>query len=196
MTENASDDVIAILTRDHRDVQALFDELTRTGYGTDPKHRKDLVDRVTIELVRHATAEEQLFYPAVRLNVDGGADLADHEIAEHAQIERSLKELAGMQPGDEAFEPTLQHLIALVNAHIAEEEQILFPELRAVCTPEDLVAIGKMVATSKKIGPTRPHPGAPDTPPGNLTAPALGLVDRIRDAISGRGRGDGDQARS
>jgi hypothetical protein len=194
MTENTSEDVFAILTRDHRDVQALFDELTRTGYETDPKHRKDLVDRVTIELVRHATAEEQLFYPAVRLNVDGGADLADRELAEHAQIERSLKELAGMQPGEEAFEPTLQHLIALVDAHIAEEERDLFPKLRAVCTPEDLVAIGNMVTTSKKIAPTRPHPGAPDTPPGNLTAPALGVVDRIRDAISGRGRGNQERS--
>lgn len=188
MTENAPDDVIAILTRDHRDVRALFDELSRTGGDADPKHRKDLVDRATIELVRHATAEEQLFYPAVRLNVDGGAELADHEISEHAQIERSLKELAGMQPGEEAFEPTLQHLIALVDAHIAEEERTLFPKLRAVCTAEDLVEIGKMVTASKKIAPTRPHPAAPDTPPGNLTAPALGVVDRIRDAISGRGR--------
>ena len=191
MTDNAPDDVIAILTRDHRDVQALFDELTRTGGDTDPKHRKDLVDRTTIELVRHATAEEQLLYPAVRLNVDGGAELADREIGEHAQIERSLKELAGMQPGDEAFEPTVEHLIALVGAHIAEEENTLFPKLRAVCTAEDLVEIGKMVTASKKVAPTRPHPGAPDAPPGNLTAPVLGVVDRIRDAISGRGRAAG-----
>lgn len=194
MTEETPEDVIAILTRDHRDVQALFDELTRTGHEADPKHRKDLADRVTIELVRHATAEEQLVYPAVRLNVDGGADLADREIAEHAQIERTLKDLAGAQPGDEAFEPALQHLIALVDEHIAEEEQTLFPRLRAVCTPEDLVAIGKMVTTSKKIAPTRPHPGAPDTPPGNLAAPALGVVDRIRDAVSGRGRGDQERS--
>ncbi|MGC4810695.1 hypothetical protein ACLQ29_09235 [Micromonospora sp. DT228] len=39
----------------------------------------------------------------------------------------------------------------------------------------------------KKIGPTRPHPGAPDHPPANrLLAPGIGLVDRIRDALSGR----------
>lgn len=187
MAENASDDVIAVLTHDHRQVQALFGELERTRHDADPKRRKNLADRVTIELVRHATAEEQFLYPAVRLNVDGGAELADREIGEHAQVERSLKELHGMQPEDVPFEPTLQNLIALVEAHIAEEEQTLFPRLRSVCTPEDLVAMGKMVTAAKKVAPTRPHPGAPDTPPGNLTAPALGVVDRIRDAVSRRG---------
>jgi len=189
MDQNAHDDVIAVLTHDHREVQALFTELDRTRGSGDPQHRKDLVDRATIELVRHATAEEQLVYPAVRLNVDGGAELADHELSDHAQIERSLKELNGMQPGDEPFEATLEHLIELVNAHIAEEEGTLFPQLEAVCTADDLMEIGKMVTAAKKLAPTRPHPGAPDTPPGNLTAPALGLIDRVRDAFSGRGRG-------
>lgn len=188
MSQNAHDDVIAVLTHDHREVQALLDKLDQTRDSADPKHRKDLVDRATIELVRHATAEEQLVYPAVRLNVDGGAELADHELSEHAQIERSLKELNGMQPGDEPFEATLQHLIELVNAHIAEEEEVLFLQLRAVCTADDLVEIGKMVTAAKRLAPTRPHPGAPDTPPGNLAAPVLGVADRIRDAFSGRGK--------
>ncbi|MFY7066141.1 hypothetical protein ACOQFV_09790 [Nocardiopsis changdeensis] len=35
--------------------------------------------------------------------------------------------------------------------------------------------------------PTRPHPGAPDTPPADrLLAPGAGLIDRMRDALSGR----------
>lgn len=189
MNENADDDVIAILTHDHREVQALFNELDRTRDGADPEQRKNLVDRATIELVRHATAEEQFLYPAVRLNVDGGAELADRELRDHAQVERSLKELEGMQPGEEPFEPTLQHLIALVNEHIADEEQVLFPGLRAVCTQEDLVEIGRMVSTAKRVAPTRPHPAAPDTPPGNIVAPAIGIVDRIRDAAGHRGQG-------
>ncbi|HUR08087.1 MAG TPA: hypothetical protein VM347_36465 [Nonomuraea sp.] len=47
---------------------------------------------------------------------------------------------------------------------------------------------GKVQAI-KKIAPTRPHPSAPDTPPGNkLLGPATGLIDRLRDALSGRGK--------
>ena len=189
MIDNAPDDVIAILTRDHREIQALFNELDRTRDGADPKRRKALVDRATIELVRHATAEEQFLYPAVRLNVGGGAELADREIRDHAQVERSLKELEGMQPGEAPFEPTLQNLIALVNAHFADEEQTLFPRLRSAWTDDDLVQIGKLVTAGKKIAPTRPRPGAPDTPRGDLAAPGLGVADRIGDAFSGRGHG-------
>ena len=41
----------------------------------------------------------------------------------------------------------------------------------------------------KAIAPTRPHPSAPDTPPLNkILAPGAGLVDRIRDKITGRGK--------
>lgn len=189
MTESSQDDVIAVLTRDHREVQALFDELEQTPDSADPKRRKSLVDQVTTDLVRHATAEEQFLCPAVRSTVDGGAELADREISEHAQVERSLKELEGMQPGEAPFEPTLQNLIALVNAHFADEEQTLFPRLRSAWTDDDLVQIGKLVTAGKKIAPTRPRPGAPDTPHGGLAAPGLGGADRIGDAFSGRGHG-------
>ncbi|PNG20684.1 hemerythrin, partial [Streptomyces cahuitamycinicus] len=35
----------------------------------------------------------------------------------------------------------------------------------------------------------RPHPSAPDTPPANkLLAPGTGMVDRLRDMLSGRGK--------
>ena len=187
MNENAHDDVIAVLTHDHREVQAFFTELDDTRDRADPKQRKALVDRATIELVRHSVAEEQFLYPAVRHNVPGGAELADREIREHAQVEQTLKELDGMQPGEPAFEPTLEQLMESVKAHIAEEEGTLFPQLRSVCTTDDLVEMGRLVTAGKKVAPTRPHPGAPDTPPGNLAAPALGLVDRVRDALSGRG---------
>jgi hypothetical protein len=44
---------------------------------------------------------------------------------------------------------------------------------------------------AKKMAPTRPHPAAPDTPPANkLLAPGAGLVDRLRDALTGRGKHD------
>lgn len=44
---------------------------------------------------------------------------------------------------------------------------------------------------AKKMAPTRPHPSAPDTPPGNkLLGPGVGLVDRARDLLTGRGKSE------
>lgn len=192
MNESGHDDVIAVLTRDHRHVQALFDEMDETRYSADPKQRKAQTDKVAMELDRHSTAEEQFLYPVVRITVAGGGELADREAREHAQLERDLRELESMPAGDTAFEPTLQHLNELVKEHITEQEQILFPRLQAVCSTEDLVEIGEMVLADKKAAPARHMPGVSGSPgaPDAIGAPephGPGLVGRIRDAFSGHG---------
>ncbi|WP_345703952.1 hypothetical protein [Kitasatospora paranensis] len=39
------------------------------------------------------------------------------------------------------------------------------------------------------MAPTRPHPDAPSSPTARrLLAPGIGLIDRVRDYRSGRGR--------
>jgi hypothetical protein len=49
--------------------------------------------------------------------------------------------------------------------------------------------LGEKVRSAKKTAPTRPHPGAPDTPAAlKILAPGAGLVDRARDLVTGRGK--------
>lgn len=56
-------DVIQELTADHREVDGLFDRIEAVpARGSE---RRRLLDQLTIELVRHAVAEEQHLYPAV-----------------------------------------------------------------------------------------------------------------------------------
>ncbi|MGA5760606.1 hemerythrin domain-containing protein [Nonomuraea bangladeshensis] len=181
-------DVIEVLTHDHREVEQMFSELEdlRGAIGERPKL---LAENVVIELVRHSVAEEQYLYPAVREHVPGGDELADDEIAEHAAAERTMQDLEQLEPGDDRFWPVLDRLMAEVRHHLREEEDELFPRLRAACDQEQLEELGAKVERAKKTAPTRPHPSAPDTPPGNrLLMPGAGLVDRIRDALTGRGR--------
>jgi hypothetical protein len=60
--------------------------------------------------------------------------------------------------------------------------------MRSVFSQQELVKMGQQVEAVKKIAPTRPHPSAPDQPPGNLMiGPVVGLFDRLRDAVSHRG---------
>ncbi|MFI6785288.1 hemerythrin domain-containing protein [Micromonospora sp. NPDC050276] len=184
--QNSDDqDVVDILVADHREVDALLDELA-TRQGT-PEHRRHLVDVVIAELVRHSVAEEAYVYPVARKVLPDGDEIADREIAEHAEAERTMKELESVEPADPRFEELLAQLTSTVRHHVAEEEKELFPRLRAATAREELVEVAAKATAIKKIGPTRPHPGSPEHPPANkLLAPGIGLVDRLRDALSGR----------
>lgn len=185
MTAAEHDDLIGVITADHRAVERVFGELeSRTG---TPAHRRELTDHVITELVRHAVAEEQYLYPAVRETLPGGDEVAEHEIAEHAEAERVMKDLDGVDPAAARFDDLLGKLISEVRNHVQEEEAELLPRLARACSAERLRELGRRVLEAKRIAPTRPHPAAPDRPPANLIlAPGAGLIDRLRDALSGR----------
>lgn len=94
-----------------------------------------------------------------------------------------------MRVDDAQFHPTLAKLMEDVSAHIRDEEGQLFPRLRQACTSEALDDLGDKVRRAKAMAPTRPHPSAPDTPPANkVLAPGVGMVDCVRDFVSGRGK--------
>ncbi|THA36143.1 hemerythrin domain-containing protein [Streptomyces sp. A1277] len=180
--------VIAELTTDHREVDELFAKIEAQPVGDE--QRRKLADELTIELVRHSVAEEMHLYPAVRRFVDDGDDMADKELADHAQVEQHLKDLEGLPADDPQFDHLVAKLKLEVSEHVRDEEGRLFPLLAAACSPEALDELGEKVRAAKKTAPTRPHPSAPDTPPGNkILGPGAGLVDRARDLLTGRGKG-------
>jgi hemerythrin superfamily protein len=186
---NEQRDVIEILVHDHREVEQMFTELeSLVNMNDDDSHRrrKDLVDRVTIELVRHSVAEEAEVYPRVKEKVsDAEAEQAKRE---HAEAEITMKKLESLQPGDAMFDQQLATLMQEIREHVAEEEGQMFPHMRTIFTQDELLDIGAKVERVKKMAPTRPHPSAPDAPPGDkILGPVTGMFDRMRDALSHRG---------
>ncbi|MFJ6752079.1 hemerythrin domain-containing protein [Streptomyces sp. NPDC091266] len=178
-------DVIAELTTDHREVDLLFDQIDAAPPGR--VERKKLLDALIVELVRHSVAEELHLYPAVREHLEEGDALADKELADHARVEQLLKDLEGRDASDENFERLVRELRTEVTAHVQDEEDHLFAQLRDGVHPYVLERLGGKVRDAKKTAPTRPLPGTPSTPPANkLLAPGVGLVDRARDYVTGR----------
>jgi hemerythrin superfamily protein len=182
-------DVIEILTHDHREVEQMFAELEGLRGATDEdsaQRRKDLVEQATIELVRHSVAEEAEVYPRVKDKIS--EQEAEQAKREHAEAEETMKRLESLQPGDPDFDQQLATLMQEIRAHVAEEEGEMFPHMRSVFTPQELVELGAKVERVKAVAPTRPHPSAPDAPPGDkLLGPVTGLFDRMRDAVTNRG---------
>jgi hemerythrin superfamily protein len=179
-------DVIELLEHDHREVEQMFTEYEQ---ATDPQQKRTIVDKLIIELVRHSEAEEQAVYPVIRNHIENGDAIVEHEIDEHSQAERLMKQLDRMDPENPEFGVLVQQLMTAVKEHIAEEENTAFPQFRQSVSPEELDKLGKTVEALKKIVPTHPHPMTPDHPPFNaLLAPGAALVDRVRDLLTGRGK--------
>lgn len=177
-------DVVDVLTADHRDVTVLIGEIWSVR---DPMIRRDLADTAISELVRHAVAEEMYVYPAMRKHLPDGDKAVEHDVEEHQELERVMKELEGLEVSSPEFDETLRHLETVLADHVQDEESDQFPELRQRIPREELVEMAGKVETAKKLAPTRPHPGAPNNELFHkLAGPGVGLVDRLRDMITSR----------
>jgi hemerythrin superfamily protein len=180
----AAADVVDELTTDHREATALLDELLTT---TDPQTRRDMADTVITELVRHSVAEEMYVYPAMRDHLPDGEKVVEHDIEEHKELERTMKELEGCSADDPRFMALVHDLRGKLHHHAMDEETEQFPKLRARVPRDQLVKMREQVETAKKIAPTRAHPGAPNNELFHkLVGPGVGLMDRVRDKLTGR----------
>jgi hemerythrin superfamily protein len=178
--QNLVDAIVA----DHREVEGVFAEIEATN---DRERRRELVEHVIVELVRHSVAEEQYLYPTAREVLPNGDEEVDHELEEHAEAEQVMKDLERTDAADPKFDDLVSKLIGDVRHHLKDEESDLLPKLRDACDAERLSELGKKFENAKKLAPTRPHPAAPDRPPANkILGPGMGLIDRTRDALTGR----------
>src|SRR4028118_83126 len=101
MTEAAFEqDVVDIPTSDHHEVLDLIQQIKAT---TDADTRRDLTDTVISELVRHSVAEEMYVYPAMRKHLENGDEAVRHDVAEHKELETTMKELEGADAGSAQF---------------------------------------------------------------------------------------------
>ena len=165
-------DAIRVLTDDHRQVEELFVRFEKTGDGAH-KRRQDLVQRITEALSVHASIEEEILYPAARRFVAVAGDDVLEALEEHHLVKLTLAELEVMDPGHERYAAKVTVLIENVRHHVEEEEGQLFPAIRKTLDTAQLREIGDELVAAKRTAPTRPHPEAPDTPPGNIVAQVL-----------------------
>ena len=184
-----------MLRADHREVERLFKQFEKAGPDAHAT-RRQVVDKIIKELSVHAAIEEQVFYPAVREAAPDAEDEVLESLEEHHIVKWTLSELENMDPEDERFVPKATVLMENVRHHVEEEEGELFPKVREVLKRKALTELGEAMESAKKVVPTRPHPRAPDTPPGNLVAGAgAAVVDKAKDAVKKAARSSGSGRR-
>ena len=171
-------DAITLLKQDHKTVEKLFKQFEK---AKQPAERRKVAEKVVKELSVHAAIEEMLFYPAVRDRVPDTEDTVLESLEEHHVVKWVLSELEDMKPDHERFKAKMTVMMENVRHHVEEEESELFPQVRKAVGRKELAELGEAMEKAKKTAPTRPHPKAPDTPPGNLVAgPTAAVVDKVR----------------
>jgi hemerythrin-like domain-containing protein len=177
-------DAIALLKADHAEVEKLFKRFEELGPRAK-KTKADIADKVIKALSQHAVIEEQLLYPAIRERIPDEEDQVLEALEEHHVAKWLLSELDGITPDDERFNAKFMVLAENVRHHVKEEEGELFPKLREEFTKGELDELGQELTAAKEVAPSKPHPRAPDEPPGNLIAAAAQApLEAARRAVS------------
>jgi len=125
----------SLLERQHRKVEALFKKLESGRSDPGP-----VLEELANSLAAHMAIEQDIFYPAIR-EVD--SDMVNESYEEHSLAEVALKRLLATDPEDEMFQARVTALKELIEHHVEEEEQELFPEVEKALGEETLATLGK-----------------------------------------------------
>jgi len=178
--------VLDLLTEGHDQLHLLCAELSTPHGPMDSRRRRARIDLLVATAVRHLSAEEQYLYPTVAAVLPDGRRLVEQEIAADLAIRRALARLhrAGQAAGEGL---AIRALTVRLGRHAHQAAHLIFPRLHLACTDEELVRLGNRVSIALESAPTRPHLAAPTRPPWNkIIDPALGVVDKVRDVLTGR----------
>lgn len=141
-------DPFVLLEGQHREVDALFSEIEQAGERAH-KTKERLVKTLMEKLNMHTDLEERIFYKAARA---ADEDLVLESYEEHAAMKNMLKRLAHTEAKDESFHAKLTVLKELVEHHVKEEENDLFPKCREIFEQDDLMELGEdMLARMEKL---------------------------------------------
>jgi hypothetical protein len=177
--------MLDILVDDHHTLAMLYEQLA----ADDPTapDRQPLVDVLVAMLSRHLSAEEQYLYPTVRAVLPDGERLVERELAEDAAMLRTLRQVHIMSRSDPTFPALVDAVGVQVRRHTHRASREIFPQLRERCSDNELIRLGNRVEIAREAAPTRPHPTTAMTPPANkVVDPALGVLDKVLDAVTRR----------
>ena len=121
-------DAVSLLSADHAEVKQMFETYRQlVDENADDDQRAELARRICSMLTVHAELEEEIFYPAMRENVDDELTLDEAEV-EHASARELIEQIEAMDPGDALYDAKVIVLGEYVEHHVQEEENELFPQ--------------------------------------------------------------------
>ena len=142
-------DAIELLKKDHDEVRALFEQFRQAGEAEDMDRMKQLQKQIFSELETHTRIEEDIFYPAVKDTDDEElVENVDEGVQEHHVVKVLMREIEDVS-GDDTFQAKMKVLMENVEHHADEEEEEMFPDLRARFDQARLDELGRELEAAR-----------------------------------------------
>ncbi|WP_407728883.1 hemerythrin domain-containing protein [Pseudomonas helleri] len=141
---------IDLLKADHEKVKGILSQLSES---TDRavKKRKELLEKLELEVSIHTQLEEQILYPAYK--AAGGkaeAEMYYEAKEEHRTVDSLvLPDLKGTDPTSPEFAGRVKVIKELLEHHIEEEETDMFPHAKKILGKAKLDELGDQMLTLK-----------------------------------------------
>jgi len=126
-----------LLRQQHRKTLTALKKLEK-------RHDGELLEEISNDLAGHMAIEQEIFYPFIR---DLDEDMVLESYEEHALAELALRRLRATEPDSEAFSPRVTALRELLEHHIEEEQDDLFPKVEKKIGAAELNRLGQRMET-------------------------------------------------
>jgi len=175
-------DVVSFLQGQHNQIKTLFESVISS---TGEQRSKAFYDLRRL-LAVHETAEEEIVHPAARRALPDGEAVVAARLREENQAKKVLGDLEKLDVSSAEFLAQIRTLQAAVLAHAESEEREEFSRLADHIEPGRLETMRKAAEIAEAVAPTRPHAGVESAIANMLAGPFASMVDRTRDALSGK----------
>jgi hemerythrin-like domain-containing protein len=144
-------DILTALARDHIELRRLFGRLTRAKAS---RLRTRLLRQGREALELHHSVEEEILYPAFRRAARGHKDATMYfeALGEHDTLRCALAALLRSAPASDAFAGRAKVLEELLEHHLDEEEDDVFPRARTLLTRAARLTLGQRMAERTRRG--------------------------------------------
>jgi hemerythrin superfamily protein len=126
-----------LLRSQHRDAKKLLVALEKGESASQAT-----VEKLVKALGAHMVIEQEIFYPAVK---SLKPDLVLEAFEEHAGAQTMMERLLKTEPGDESFTARVTTLKEMIQHHVDEEEEDLFPKVEKQMETAELDALGEQM---------------------------------------------------
>lgn len=149
MTDNtARKDIVDLIVEDHKPLRRLI-KILKNSEETSLEERLQAFDEFAELLTVHAVAEELVLYKYMKESEDLRVDAFEGDV-EHTLADQMVSDCKNSKDDDDLWSAKAKVLAELVEHHVNEEEQQLFPDLKKFINSEERSKLGSRYLETKE----------------------------------------------